>query len=222
MHLHEVDGLVSLLVHGAQVRRGLSVPGLGQIGPPQIAVLVALAATPFVVWFAKRRIDRWEERQRREEARRCAVDVAVALAKSIQLCQDVRLAIQTADRLPDDTIEAAIDSLARSRQMLRLYLRRHIPLHELIPLAAAAEKRLGEGCQAMQALQAPQRASAPSATRPTPTSCKPSAPSCSRSSSACRACSPTSAAPSPRSTPAGRSRTRLAREADRLNGARRL
>ena len=83
------------------------------------------------------------------------VIVAVALAKSIQLCEDVRLAIQTADRLPEDTIEAAIDSLARSRQMLRAYLRRHIPLHELIPLAAAAEKRLGEGCQAMQALQGP-------------------------------------------------------------------
>ncbi len=155
MHLHEVDGLVSLLVHGARARRGLFVPGLGTIGPPQIAILVALAVTPFVVWFAKRRIDRWEETQRREEARRCAVDVAVALAKSIQLCQDVRLAIQTADRLPDETIEAAIGSLARSRQLLRLYLSRHIPLHELIPLAAAAEKRLAEGCQAMQALQAP-------------------------------------------------------------------
>jgi hypothetical protein len=155
MHLHEVDGLVGLLVQAARIRRGLFVPGLGPIGPPQIAVLVALAAAPFVVWLAKRRIDRWEERQRREEARRCAVDVAVALAKSIQLCEDVRLAIQTADRLPDDIVEAAIGSLARSRQMLRVYLRRHIPLHELIPLAAAAEKRLGEGCQAMQALQTP-------------------------------------------------------------------
>jgi hypothetical protein len=118
-------------------------------------MLVALVAAPFVIWFAKRRVDRWEERQRREDARCCAVDVAVALAKSIQLCEDVRLAIQTADRLPDETIEAAIGSLARSRQLLRLYLSRHIPLHELIPLAAAAEKRLGEGCQAMQALQAP-------------------------------------------------------------------
>ncbi len=155
MQLHEVDGLVSLLVQGARVRRGLSVPGLGPIGPPQIAILVALAASPFVIWFVKRRMDRWEETQRREDARRCAVDVAVALAKSIQLCQDVRLAIQTADRLPEDTIDAAIGSLARSRQLLRLYLRRHIPLHELIPLAAAAEKRLGEGCQAMQALHAP-------------------------------------------------------------------
>jgi hypothetical protein len=37
---------------------------------------------------------------------------------------------------------------------------RHIPLHELIPLAAAAEKQLGEGCQAMQALQAPPGAGA--------------------------------------------------------------
>jgi hypothetical protein len=154
MHLHEVDGLVSLLVHGAG-RRGLSMPILGRIGPPQVAWLVAIATAPFVIWFAKRRIDRWEERRRREDARRCAVDVAVALAKSIQLCEDVRQAIQTSERVPDETVEAAIGSLDRSRQTLRLYLRRHIPLHELIPLAAAAEKRLGEGSQAMQALQAP-------------------------------------------------------------------
>jgi hypothetical protein len=157
MPLHTLASFQGLVVHGF---RGFRVPWLGRLDPPQIAMLVAVTAAPFVVWFVKRRIDRWEERQRREEARRCAVDVAVALAKSIQLCQEVRLALQTSERVPQETIEAAIGSLDRSRQTLRLYLRRHIPLHELIPLAAAAEKRLGEGCQAMQALRVPPPAGA--------------------------------------------------------------
>lgn len=114
--------------------------------------LALIVVAPFATWFIKRRIDRWEERQRREDARRCAVDVAVTLSKSIQLCENVRLALQTAGRVPEDTVESAIESLALSRQTLRLYLQRHIPLHELIPLAAAAEQGLGEGWQAMLTL----------------------------------------------------------------------
>jgi hypothetical protein len=154
MHLHAIGSFQGLVVHGL-VFRGLRVPGLGFLGLQQIGLLVAIAFSPLVIWFAKGRVDRWEEGQRREDARRCAVDVAVTLAKSIQLCENVRLAIQTAGRVPDETVEAAIQSLDLSRRTLRLYLRRHIPLHELIPLAAAAELRLGEGHQAMLALQGP-------------------------------------------------------------------
>jgi hypothetical protein len=120
-----------------------------------VAILAGIVALPFAAWFTKRWVDRWEERQQREEARRCAVDVAVTLAKSIQLCETIRVAIQASGRVPDATVEAAIDSLDLSRQRLRLYLSRHIPLHELIPLAAAAEQQLAEGCQAMQTLYGP-------------------------------------------------------------------
>jgi hypothetical protein len=107
------------------------------------------------MWWVKRRVDRWEEDLRRKNARQCATDVAVALSRSIKLCEDVRLELQSSGRVPDATVESAIESLERSRQTLRVYLRRHIPLHELIPLAAAAEMRLGQGHEAMRALQAP-------------------------------------------------------------------
>ena len=119
----------------------------------EIATLGALAAAPFVAWWAKRRLDRWEDRQRREQARRFAVDVAVTLARSIRLCEEVSVALQASGRVPDDTVEAALESLDQSRRTLRRYLRRHIPLYELIPLAAAAEKRLGQGHDAVMALQ---------------------------------------------------------------------
>lgn len=120
-----------------------------------VAELAAIVVLPLAVWIAKRRIDRWEESRRREDARVCAIDVAVTLAKSIQLCDTVRLAIQAGERMPDDIVEAAIESLDLSRQRLRLYLSRHIPLHELIPLAVAAERQLGEGWQAMLTLHGP-------------------------------------------------------------------
>jgi hypothetical protein len=152
MHLHEF-----VLLHG--LIQGLASHGLGGLQrflrPKSLqdtATLALIVVGPFAVWFVKRRVDRWEERQQREDVRRCAVDVAVTLAKSIQLCENVRQALQTAGRVPEDTIAAAIESLDLSRQTLRLYLRRHIPLHELIPLAAAAERGLGEGCQAMLTL----------------------------------------------------------------------
>jgi hypothetical protein len=120
-----------------------------------VTAIAVLVVAPVAFWYLKRRIDRWEDDTRRESARRCAVDVAVTLAKSIQLCEDVRLALlQAAGRVPDETIEAAIASLDLSRQTLRSYLRRHIPLHELIPLASVAEQRLGQGAEAMIALQA--------------------------------------------------------------------
>jgi len=119
----------------------------------EYATLGALVASPFVAWWGKRWVDRWEDRLRREQARRCAIDVAVTLSKSIRLCEDVRQALQATRRVPDETIEAAVESLDLSRRTLRLYLRGHIPLYELIPLAAAAERRLGQGHEAMRALQ---------------------------------------------------------------------
>jgi hypothetical protein len=121
---------------------------------PVVALVGLVVVGPIVFWYLKRRIDRWEDTTRREDARRCAVDVAVTLAKSIQLCEDLRLMLLGSAHVPDDTVEAAIASLDLSRQTLRSYLRRHIPLHELIPLAAAAEQRLGQGHEAMVALQA--------------------------------------------------------------------
>ena len=117
-------------------------------------MLVVAVVGPIAFWYVKRRIDRWEAETRREDARRCAVDVAVTLAKSIQLCEDLRMTLLTSVHVSDETVEAAIESLDVSRQTLRAYLRRHIPLHELIPLAAAAEQRLGQGREAMAALQA--------------------------------------------------------------------
>jgi hypothetical protein len=150
MHQLAIAHLQVLVAHGGRMRGGLPIHRL-----QDIALLAAIAAAPFAVWLAKRRIDRWEERQRREEARRCAVDVAVTLARSIQLCEDLRTALHAAGRLPEETVQAAIESLDQSRRTLRLYLSRHIPLHELIPLAAAAEHRLGQGHVAMMALQSP-------------------------------------------------------------------
>lgn len=162
MHLQAIVQLHGLAVdslslhgfglNGLQGLQGLLLKALRLARMKGVGPLALLAISPLVVWLLKRYIDRWEQRQQREDARRCAVDVAVTLAKSIQLCENVRLALQTADRVPDDTVESAIEALDHSRRTLRLYLRRHIPLHELIPLAAAAEKRLGEGHQAMLTL----------------------------------------------------------------------
>jgi hypothetical protein len=152
MHLHAI-----VLLHG--LVQGLASHGLGGVArllrPKSLqdtATFALIIVGPFAIWFVKRRVDRWEARQQREDVRRCAVDVAVTLAKSIQLCENARQALQTAGRVPEDTVEAAIESLDLSRQTLRLYLRRHIPLHELIPLATAAEQGLGEGCRAMLTL----------------------------------------------------------------------
>jgi hypothetical protein len=152
MHLHAI-----VLLHG--LIQGLAPHGLGGMGRflrpkglQDTATFAIIIVGPFAIWLVKRQVDRWEERKQREDVRRCAVDVAVTLAKSIQLCENVRQALQTAGRVPEDTVAAAIESLDLSRQTLRLYLRRHIPLHELIPLATAAEQGLGEGCQAMLTL----------------------------------------------------------------------
>jgi len=152
MHLHAIVLLRGLV-------QGLGLHGLGGLHrflrPKSLqdtATFALIIVGPFAIWFLKRQVDRWEERQQREDVRRCAVDVAVTLARSIQLCENVRQALQTAGRVPEDTVASAIESLDLSRQTLRLYLRRHIPLHELIPLAAAAEQGLGEGCQAMLTL----------------------------------------------------------------------
>ncbi len=160
MHVHALVQIQGLIVQSLPFHLPFPLPLHGlALGPLRLGrlqtlgLVAAIVVGPFAVWFVKRRIDRWEEGQRRESARRFAVDVAVTLAKSIQLCENVRLALQTSGRVPDDTVEAAIEALDASRRTLRLYLRRHIPLHELIPLAAAAEKRLGEGHQAMLALQ---------------------------------------------------------------------
>ncbi len=152
MHLHAIVLLQGLV-------QGLAAHGLGGLQrflrPKSLqdtATFALIVVGPFAIWLVKRQVDRWEERQQREDMRRCAVDVAVTLSKSIQLCENVRQALQTAGRVPEDTVAAAIESLDLSRQTLRLYLSRHIPLHELIPLAAAAEHGLGEGCQAMLTL----------------------------------------------------------------------
>lgn len=175
MSLHAIAHLHGLAVHGLAFHgssfHGFSfpklsfhLPGFGfrngkfkfKLGQMQdVAAIAAIVALPLAVWLTKLRIDRWEESQRREHARAFAIDVAVTLAKSIQLCESVRFAIQGGARVSDDTVEAAIESLDLSRQRLRLYLRRHIPLHELIPLAAAAEQQLGEGCLAMATLHGP-------------------------------------------------------------------
>jgi hypothetical protein len=165
MSLHVIAHLHGLAAH-ALPEHGFSLDGLGfgfkggkfKLKLNQLTDVAAVAAIfllPLAVWIAKLRMDRWENSQQREHARAFAIDVAVTLAKSIQLCDGVRSAIQAGGRVPDDTVEAAIESLDASRQRLRLYLRRHIPLHELIPLAAAAEKQLGEGCQAMATLSGP-------------------------------------------------------------------
>ena len=158
MHLHTAVQLHGQAVEAVSLHGG-GMRGARQLLRPKnfinIATLALLVVAPFVVWFVKRRVDRWEARQQREDARRCAVDVAVTLARSIQVCESVRAALQAAERVPDDTIETAIEALDHSRRTLRLYLSRHIPLHELIPLAAAAEAELGEGHQAMLTLHEP-------------------------------------------------------------------
>jgi hypothetical protein len=147
LHGLMVDGLAK---HGAT---GLGIGGFLFKGSLQdLAMLGAIALLPLAVWLAKLRIDHWEASQRREDARAFVIDVAVTLSKSIQLCESVRSAIHAGASVSDDMVEAAIESLDLSRRRLRLYLRRHIPLHELIPLATAAEKQLAEGCQAMLTL----------------------------------------------------------------------
>lgn len=158
MHLHAFVQLSDLAAHGLSLP-GFSPKGLQKLLRPKGLVdvwpLALIAIAPVAVWFIKRRVDRWEERQQRNEARRCAVDVAVTLSRSIQVCENVRQSLQAAERVPDATVAAAIEALDHSRRTLRLYLQRHIPLHELIPLAAAAERRLGEGHQAMLTLHDP-------------------------------------------------------------------
>ena len=152
MHLQAIVDLLVLMMGGARHKGGLP---LGQF--QQMAPLLAIGLAPFVFWIVKYYVDRWEDRQRREDARGRAIEVAVTLAKSIQLCENVRLALQTAGRVPDDTVQAAIESLDLSRQSVRRYLSKHIPLHELIPLAIAAERCLAEGCQAMLTLHGARR-----------------------------------------------------------------
>ena len=170
MSLHAMAHLHGLIDQGVRFHglslHGLRLPGL-RIGPHGLrfkpeqllegVAIVGLPLLPLAMWIIKLRTDRWEESQRREDARVCAIDVAVTLAKSIQLCESVRSAIHTAGPVPQDTVEAAIESLDFSRQKLRGYLRRHIPLHELVPLATAAEQGLGEGCEAMLSLNGSSR-----------------------------------------------------------------
>lgn len=154
MHLQVI---LQTLIIGIGRHRG----GFLKLGEfKEVAQLAAVILAPFALFLVKLYVDRWEERQRREDARGCAIEVAVTLAKSIQLCENVRLALQTAGRVPDETIAAAIESLDLSRQTVRRYLRRHIPLHELIPLAASAERCLGDGCQAMLTLHGARRGGA--------------------------------------------------------------
>ncbi|HEX3408407.1 MAG TPA: hypothetical protein VHS81_14320 [Caulobacteraceae bacterium] len=155
MSLHAIAQLHELMIdalgkHGA---RGLGIGGFSFTGSRQdLGLLGAIALLPLAVWLVKLRTDRWEASQRRDEARAFAIDVAVTLAKSIELCESVRSAIHTGGRVSDETVAAAIGSLDLSRRKLRSYLGRRIPLHELIPLADAAEKGLTEGCRAMLTL----------------------------------------------------------------------
>src|SRR5690242_19565456 len=93
------------------------IPALHKL--QEIATLGAIAASPFVAWWLKRRIDRWEDKRRRENARGVAVEVAPTLAKSIKLCENVRLSLQATGRVPEETVEAAIESLDLSRRTLR-------------------------------------------------------------------------------------------------------
>jgi hypothetical protein len=155
MHLQATVRLLLLMAAGGRHKDGLPLGAFQDYAP-----LVAIALAPFVVWIIKVQIDRWEDRQRREDARGSAIEVAVTLARSIQLCENVRLALQTAGRVPDETVQAAIESLDLSRQGVRRYLARHIQLHELIPLAIAAERCLGDGCQAMLTLHGARRGGA--------------------------------------------------------------
>lgn len=154
MHLQMVLGLLLLLRGGG----GGGFPLFGQLG--QMWPLAVIGVAPFALLITKFFVDRWEDRQRREDARGHAIEVAVTLARSIQLCENVRLALQTAGRVPDDTVQAAIESLDLSRQTMRRYLAKHIQLHELIPLAIAAERCLGDGCQAMLTLHGARRGGA--------------------------------------------------------------
>jgi hypothetical protein len=164
MHLQAIIQVHGLVVQGLAKHvvsiGGVRLPWLNGRKLQDFGVLAAIVVSPLALWIAKRWIDRWEDGRRREDARSCALDVAVTLARSIQVCEDLRLALETAERVPDATVEAAIESLDFSRHSLRLYLRRQIPMFELIPLAAAAEQRLGEGHQAMLALQEPPGAGA--------------------------------------------------------------
>jgi len=169
MSLHAIAHLHGLLVEG--VARGAAARGLN-IGGFQLranlqdmAILWVIVLAPLAVWLVKLWMDRREATQRREDARAFAIDVAVTLSRSIQLCDSVRASIQTTGPPPRDTVEAALASLDLSRRKLRGYLGRRIPLHELIPLAAAAEESLTDGCQAMLTLNG---ASSPAA-EPDPT-----------------------------------------------------
>ena len=81
MHLHAI-----VVLHG--LIQGLASHGPGGLQrflrPKSLqdtATLALIVVGPFAVWFFKRQVDRWEERQQREDVRRFAVDVAVTLAK---------------------------------------------------------------------------------------------------------------------------------------------
>jgi len=155
MSLHAIAQLQGLLVLALKAGRGLNIGGLRISGAPQdLATFGAILLLPLGVLAVKLGVDRWEAGRRREDARAFAIDVAVTLSKSIQLCESVRSAIHAGEAVSDATVEAAIESLDLSRRRLRLYLGRRIPLHELIPLAAAAEQQLGQGRQAMLSLHA--------------------------------------------------------------------
>jgi hypothetical protein len=155
MPLHVIAQLEVMLVLALRARHGLHIGGFPLGGAPQdLAIFGGVILLPFGILVMKLAVDRWEASQRREHARTFAIDVAVTLSKSIQLCESVRAAIHAGEAVSDATVEAAIASLDLSRQRLRLYLARRIPLRELIPLATTAEQQLGEGRQAMATLHA--------------------------------------------------------------------
>jgi hypothetical protein len=120
---------------------------------PHELLIAAVLAAP-TLWVVSFRFSRVRDARKREDARRCASDVAVALAVSIQICENIWVSLQSL-LLPNATIQEGLNVVHAKRQMLRGYMRQQIPLSDLIPIAAAAERQLSAACDVMSVLRHP-------------------------------------------------------------------
>jgi hypothetical protein len=127
----------------------------GVVTPHELLIAAVVAVPTMVVISVRSRLVR--DTRRREEARRCAADVAVALAASIQICERLWAALQNL-RVTDETIYEGLSAAHAQRQRLRGFLREQIPLGELIPIAVAAERQLSAACEVMSVLRQPSNA----------------------------------------------------------------
>jgi hypothetical protein len=123
--------------------------------PHELLVIAVVAVPTLCVISLRSKIV--QDTRRREEARRCAADVAVALAASVQICESIWTTLQNL-HVTDETIHQGLNAVHSQRRMLRGYLREQIPLGELMPIAVAAERRLSAACEVMGVLRRPSSA----------------------------------------------------------------